>query len=414
MRIAFFHHVRAGGSKRALVEMARALKRRGHAVDAYTLETADETFLPLAEVVDRLHIEPFQPLAPIETRWLPFAIQYLNLLQRLKTLDALDAAQARVAARIDAGGYDVAFVHPDFMVQAPYVLRHLRTPSAYYCAEPLRRYYEPDLAAPTLRPEGLKGHIRAAWYAPVEPAFARRHKADDAANTRAASLILTNSDYSREAIYKAYGRFARVGPLGVDTAKFRPTGAPKAHAVVNVGRFQANKDQALTIEAVARLPEAVRPTLILVGESSGTIAYRDHLVDLASRRGVRLELLEHVSDEALVDAYNRSKLAVFTPVMEPFGFVPLEAAACGIPTVGVREAGVRESVVHGQTGLLAERDAGALASAIAELLGDDARRERLGAQALAHVREHWSWARSGEVLEARFGELVAQARSAHP
>jgi glycosyltransferase involved in cell wall biosynthesis len=94
--------------------------------------------------------------------------------------------------------------------------------------------------------------------------------------------------------------------------------------------------------------------------------------------------------------------------------VPLEAAACGIPTVGVREAGVRESVVHGQTGLLAERDAGALASAIAELLSNDARRERMGAQALAHVREHWSWARSGEVLEARFSELVAPARSAHP
>ena len=131
--------------------------------------------------------------------------------------------------------------------------------------------------------------------------------------------------------------------------------------MVNVGRFQANKDQVLTIEAVARLPEALRPTLILVGESSGTIAYRDHLVALAAERGVRLEQLEHVSDEALVDAYNRSELAVFTPVMEPFGFVPLEAAACGIPTVGVREAGVRESVVHGQQPRLAGNPGGLLA-----------------------------------------------------
>ena len=190
---------------------------------------------------------------------------------------------------------------------------------------------------------------------------------------------------------------------------FHRTGAAKERAVISVGRFQENKCQSLVIEAVARIEASKRPKVILVGERTGTTAYRDYLQRLAASEGVTLELLEHVSDSALLDAYNRAELAVYTPVMEPFGFVPLEAAACGIPTVGVNEAGVRETVVHGETGLLVDRDVEAVAGAIAELLADDARRKRLGAQALAHVREAWSWTRSAEVLERHFEAAIAEA-----
>jgi glycosyltransferase involved in cell wall biosynthesis len=407
VRIAVFHHLRAGGAKRALYELVRALKARGHQLDAFTLDTADEDFLPIAPLVDHLHVEPLVLPQPIQTRLLPFALQYLNLAQRLRQLSALEAAEARIAERINAGGYDVAFVHPDFMVQSPYVLRHLSVPSVYYCQEPLRRYYEPDTRPAPPAPVGLKGRVRAAWYAPIEPIFERRHKADDAANARAATMVLANSAYSRESIFKAYGLSARVSPLGVDTALFHPTGVPKTHTVVSVGRFQENKCQSLVIEAVGLLDAPTRPRVVLVGESTGTAAYRDGLIALAAEKAVGLNILEHVTDVALVAAYNRAKLAVYTPVMEPFGFVPLEAAACGVPTVGVREAGVKETVVDGETGLLVARDAQAVAGAIAALLDDTERRERLGAQALGHVRAHWSWQRSGEVLEAHLLDAVA-------
>jgi glycosyltransferase involved in cell wall biosynthesis len=406
VRIAVFHHLRAGGAKRALYELVRELKARGHHLDAFTLDTADEDFLPITPLVDRLHIEPLVLPQPIQTRLLPFALQYLNLAQRLRQLSALESAEARIADRINAGGYDVAFVHPDFLVQAPYVLRHLRVPSVYYCQEPLRRYYEPDTRPAPPPPAGLKGRVRAAWYAPIEPLFARRHKADDAANARAATLVLANSAYSCESIFNAYGLSARLSPLGVDTALFHPTGVPKTHTVVSVGRFQENKCQSLVIEAVGLLDAPTRPRVVLVGESTGTAAYRDGLIALATERGVGLDVLEHVTDTALVEAYNRAELAVYTPVMEPFGFVPLEAAACGVPTVGVREAGVKETIVEGETGLLVARDARAVADAIASLLADAARRERLGTQALAHVRAHWSWQRSGEVLEAHLRDAA--------
>lgn len=405
MRIAVFHHLRAGGAKRALYESVKGLVARGHTVDAYTFESADEQFLPLAEVASRVHVEPLTLPGPFQTRWLPLVIQYLNLGRRLQALSALESAHARLAARIDAGGYDVAFVHHDHLIQSPYVLHQLSTPSVYYCQEPLRRYYERPFEEPPA-PVGWKGRARALWYGPVEPIFERRHKADDAANARAAGLILANSAYSREAIARAYGTYATVAPLGVDAEHFRPMALEKERAVVTVGRFQANKDQALVIEAAARLPEDVRPTVILVGEATGTAQYRDHLVALARERGVTIELLEHVSDEVLVAAYNRARFAVYTPVMEPFGFVPLEAGACGLPTVGVREGGVRETIRHGETGLLAERTPEAVAEAMARLLADEALTARLGAAARADVLAHWTWARNAEAIEAHLARTA--------
>ena len=87
--------------------------------------------------------------------------------------------------------------------------------------------------------------------------------------------------------------------------------------------------------------------------------------------------------------------------------VPLEAGACGVPTIGVREGGVRETIAHGETGLLVERDVEAVAAAIAELLADDARREAMGSRALADVREAWTWDASAVALERQFAALLA-------
>jgi len=57
------------------------------------------------------------------------------------------------------------------------------------------------------------------------------------------------------------------------------------------------------------------------------------------------------SQQELVSLYSLAMALVYIFLMEPFGLVALEAMACGTPVIGVRESGIRESVIDGITGI---------------------------------------------------------------
>lgn len=50
-----------------------------------------------------------------------------------------------IAEQVDAGKYDAALIHPDQYTYAPWVLSYLRTPTVYYCHDPLRPIYDPPI-----------------------------------------------------------------------------------------------------------------------------------------------------------------------------------------------------------------------------------------------------------------------------
>ena len=64
----------------------------------------------------------------------------------------------------------------------------------------------------------------------------------------------------------------------------------------------------------------------------------------------------------------------------------LRAAALGIPMVGTRRGAIPEIISNGQTGLLVEEDAEALASAWRRLMDDPAGRREMGAAARRDAR----------------------------
>jgi D-inositol-3-phosphate glycosyltransferase len=79
--------------------------------------------------------------------------------------------------------------------------------------------------------------------------------------------------------------------------------------------------------------------------------------------------------------------------------------ACARPVLGVREGGVVETVVEGETGFLADRDPAAFGHRIAELLADPDTTGIIARGAARRVRERWSWERS----VAELAELLAAA-----
>lgn len=77
--------------------------------------------------------------------------------------------------------------------------------------------------------------------------------------------------------------------------------------------------------------------------------------------------------------------------------------AIGVPVVAEAVGQVPEYVIHRETGLLRESgDTAGLAAAVVALFRDAARRERLGANARAHVAEHFAWERLAAKLATAY------------
>lgn len=399
MRIAIYHNLPSGGGKRALFEMTQRLAER-HNVDVITLSTAEHDFCDLRPHCNRHVVFPFRPL-PLTHR--PFG----RLNQGIRSLDLLRlrALQRQIAARIDAANYDVVFAHNCQYGQSPSLLRFLQTPSVYYCQEPPRQHYEPAIDRPYTR--FSRAQSLGNWIDPFPGLFHKTLTAMDRRNTCAPQRVLVNSAYSRESLYRVYGIFANICYLGVDTGHFRHLSLPKQNMVVSVGALVPTKGFDFLLHSLAYVKDHCCPKLVVASN------YTDreelvYLMNLAERLGLEAEFRQQISDEELVTLYNQANLTLYAPIMEPFGFVPLESMACGTPVVGVREGGVRESVIHGTTGLLTERDPQKFASAIEDLLTHPKLIDRLGKQGMRWVEETWKWDVTVEQLEAHLRAVARQ------
>ena len=125
---------------------------------------------------------------------------------------------------------------------------------------------------------------------------------------------------------------------------------------------------------------------------------------------MRFEPRRLISDAEVIETLNRAALLVYTSRLEPFGFAPLEANACGTPVVAVAEGGVRETIKDGVNGLLVDSEPEAIAEAMAALLGDSDRAARMGERACEYVRQEWGLGRSIDRLEANLARVVEAAR----
>ncbi len=404
MRLALYHNLTSGGSKREAHEFAKQFVAHGHSFDLYCPNTANEEFLPLTHLAQHVFTFDLHWRDSFDGR-LPLLRKYVDLYRLKKNLDASRALGVRIAEKIDAANYDFVFLNHDQPVQSPFLLNFLNTPTVYYCNEPMREFYEPGIPRPYLEPQSRAARWQRGWYAPERALRRRLIRNADARNVQSAKILLTNSYFSAESIYRAYGLRARVVYLGVDTTKFRPLDLPRENFVLSVGAVSPLKGYDFLIQALGQIDAAYRPPLVIVGNtaSAGEVNY---LRALAEQLAVTVEFRVNVAEDELVQLYNQARALVYAPILEPFGFAPLEAMACETPVVAVKEGGVRESVCDGETGLLVEREPRAFGEALCRVMQDATFAETLGTNGLAAVLRFWTWEDAYQRLSAIVAEHV--------
>lgn len=390
MKIAVYHNLPSGGAKRALHELLKVLPGE-HTVDVYTPSTSDETFGSLEPIVHAHTTVEFHPLPLLRS---PFG--RFNQLFRLIDLLRLRMIGRRLARRIDALSYDVAFVHPCQFEACPSILRYLRTPSVYFCQEPLRRVYEPMPA----RPYDGTSLLRRRWLEKIDPLpalYTRTLRMGDWKAIHAADCVLVNSKFIRAQVEDIYKIQAVVLYLGVDPDLFSPGEEASDSSLVSVGSLTPLKGFDFIIRSIAEIPLEKRPDLHIICNFE-IPNERSYLTNLADSLDVKLKILRGVEDHQLAEWYGKANVTVYAPIREPFGLVALESMACGTPVVAVADGGVKETVRHDETGLLVGRDEKSFASAVETLLEQESLRQRMGEAGRREVLQNWTWRGSAERL----------------
>jgi glycosyltransferase involved in cell wall biosynthesis len=171
---------------------------------------------------------------------------------------------------------------------------------------------------------------------------------------------------------------AAVAPV---LARYGLTGVP---FVLSVGTLETRKDYPTLIRAFARLlakDPALPNRLVLVG---GKWASGEPVLDLIRTSGVadRVSYLGYA--DGLPELYAAAAAFVFPSRYEGFGLPPLEAMACGAPTLAADATSLPEVV--GDAGLLfPPGDDATLATQLERVLTDRPYRDDLARRALARA-----------------------------
>lgn len=98
----------------------------------------------------------------------------------------------------------------------------------------------------------------------------------------------------------------------------------------------------------------------------------------------------NIPNSQLASAIAKSDLFVFPSSYENHPKALLEAMSCGLPCIGSNVEGIKELIVHGETGYLCDVEYQSISSAIEMLISNDALRLRIGKNARSYIVENFS------------------------
>lgn len=354
MKIAFFHELHFGGARRVVAEYGKVMSS-DHDLELFYIDNQKEN--DLEEVFPRSH---FYKFVFKKYEGGNFSLKfYKDFIEPFR----LYFLSKKIAKDIDSKNFDFVFVHPSQFTHAPFILRFLKTPSLYFCQEPLRIAHDPVVTIPK------NINVIKRIYEQVNRQI---RKNIDYSNIRHAMKVITNCNYSKNNIKKAYGINASVCYLGVNPDVFKPNNINKIYDLIFVG-------DAIWMEGYDTFEEILS-------------SFENKL----KVKVVKPEEGKYITDEELANEYNKSKVLVVLGRFDPFSMIPWEGMACGIVPVVVNEGGPIEAVNNKVDGFLVDRDIKEMKKIISKLLEKKNLREEMGKAGRKAVLDKWNWQKSSE------------------
>jgi glycosyltransferase involved in cell wall biosynthesis/phosphoheptose isomerase len=373
----------AGGQNVHVAALATELGRRGCEVVVHTRRDDPRTprRVPLARGVTVDHVAAGPPSVVPKDALLPYMDAFAGELER-----------AWRAQRPDV-------VHAHFWMSAYAALHAAR-----------------GLGIPVVQTFHALGNVKRRHQGDRDTSPPRRQEIERKIIRTADRIVSTCTDEAFELVRLGADRMRLVViPCGVDLRRFRPDGPAdprlaRGRRIACVGRLVERKGVGNVITALATLPDT---QLVIAGgparDKLAGDAEARRLLALADEYGVadRVDLRGRVRRDDLPSLLRSCDVVVCAPWYEPFGIVPLEAMACGVPVIASAVGGLVDTVVEGVTGVhVPPRDPDRLADALRGLLDDRAARERMGRAGVERARRHYDWGRIGDQTLDAYAPLV--------
>lgn len=215
-----------------------------------------------------------------------------------------------------------------------------------------------------------------------------------------------------------------VVPCGVDLDLFRPEGpalprTPGLLRVVAISRLVERKGIGNLISAIGLVPGC---ELLVAGGPPAARLDNDPEVEryrrLAVEVGVvdRVRFLGSLPRDQIPQLIRSADVVACVPWYEPFGIVPLEAMACGVPVLAAAVGGLVDTVVDGVTGVhVPPRRPREVARVLRWLLADEAARAAMGAQGIERAQSRYGWSSVAEAMleayQSSMPVVVAMAKA---
>jgi glycosyltransferase involved in cell wall biosynthesis len=158
-------------------------------------------------------------------------------------------------------------------------------------------------------------------------------------------LVLCNSEHVKKRLFH-WGVRAEVLYPPIDLQKFR--WISEGDYYLSVARVEANKRIDRIVRAFLQMPDKK----LIVASGGSALSEVQELAGAAPN----ITFTDWVDDTQLAALVGNARACIYIPRDEDFGMSVVESMAAGKPVIGVSEGGLKETIIHGKTGLLMPAD----------------------------------------------------------